>query len=326
MARWLLPVYAAAAVALCLAAACGKGANTAGGSRPTVDGDPMALLPGAAIFAGNVDARALFADETVASQLASLSDRLVPLGDDAGFRASRDVDRVVFAAYATTGSDVAAILRGRFDVAKITAATHAKNGAPIVRGTYAEQATYTVGGIAYAVLTPSTVVAGTGDGLRRVLERVHAGTFDRALPPWVNETLETNGADVAAVADFATQPVASAAIGSLKLPWLQGLRTARVLAGFPKPGAGGTSPPPPAHGLTVAATLGYGVPQQADAAAHGVRFVDGWLKLIGPLLGGIRLQNLEVTTEQSDLRCKFAVDDQALGSLLALVPRLLPAP
>jgi hypothetical protein len=309
MHRWWL----FAALALGLVACGGKGAGGAADKSADLDGDPLALLPGSAVFAGNLDARALFDQSAVGPRLAAIGDRLLPLGDDAGFRATRDVDRVVFAGYATTGADVAVIVRGRFDEAKFAAATKAKDGTAIVKGTYAGRTTYSIGGASYAVLTSKTVVVGTGDGLRRVLERVQAGTFTRALPPWVTETLDTNGAQVAVAGDFATQPVASVAVGSLRLPWLQGLRQARGVGNFQPPG------------MNFASTLSYGVPQQAEAGADGVRSLDGWLKVLGPLLGGIRLQNLAVSTDHSDLRCKFALDDQALEGLLGLASRLLPA-
>ena len=79
-------------------------------------------------------------------------------------------------------------------------------------------------------------------------------------------------------------------------------------------------------GVNVAATLTYVGQDQAQAAADGVRSVDVWLNMLGPLLGGVRLQNFEVTAEALDLRCKFALDDQALRSMLALAPRFLPMP
>src|SRR5947209_8302543 len=108
MLRWLL--FFTYAFSVALLACGGKGANAAGSSRDALDGDPLALLPGSPVFAGNVDARSLFGDATVAAELSALSDKLVPLGDDAGFLPSRDVDRVVFAGYASTGADVAAIV------------------------------------------------------------------------------------------------------------------------------------------------------------------------------------------------------------------------
>jgi hypothetical protein len=311
MHRWW--VVAALVLALGLVSCGGKGPGGAADKNGDLDGDPLALLPGSAVFAGNLDTRALFDQSSMGPRLVAIGDRLLPLGDDAGFRAPRDVDRVVFAGYATTGADVAVIVRGRFDEAKIAAATKAKDGAPITKGTYAGRTTYSIGGASYSVLTSKTVVVGTGDGLRRVLERIQAGSFTRALPPWVSETLETSGAQVAVAGDFASQPMASVAVGSMRLPWLQGLRMARGVGNFEPPG------------MNFASTLSYGVPQQAEAAADGVRSLDGWLKVLGPLLGGIRLQNLAVSTDHSDLRCKFALDDQALASLLGLASRLLPA-
>jgi hypothetical protein len=305
---WVVPTFS---IALGLVACGGKGA--AGVEKTAdIDGDPIALLPGSAVFTGNLDARALY-ESSLGPRLAAIGDRLLPLGEDAGFRASRDVDRIVFGGYATTDGDVAVIVRGRFDQAKIEAATRGKDGAPIARGTYAGRTTFTIGSASYAVLTGQTVVVGTVDGVRRVLERIQAGTSSRSLQPWVTGTLETKGAQMALVGDFASQPIASVAVGSLKLPWLQGLRTASGIGNFAPPG------------MNFASTLSYGVPQQAEASAEGVRSLDGWLKVLGPLLGGIRLQNLEVSTDRSDMRCKFALDDEAIGGLVTLASRLLPA-
>jgi hypothetical protein len=307
MLRWML------VLAIALAACGGKGANAGGEKKADLDADPLALLPGSAVVVANLDARAFFDSGSVGAQVAALASKFVPLGDDAGFQAPRDVDRVVIAGYATGGIDVAAVLSGRFDPARIAAATKATSGAAIVRGLYAGRTTYAVGTVAYAVLTSKTVVAGTGDGLRRLLERVAAGTLDRSMAPWVVETLETKGAEVAAIADFESQPIAAAALGSVKLPWLDGMRMARVIGNFEPPG------------MNVAATLTYGDPQQAQTAADGVRSVGGWLKMVGPLLGGVRIQNLQVAADANDLRCKFAVDDQTLRTLLDYVPRFLPA-
>jgi hypothetical protein len=244
--------------------------------------------------------------------MAAVTDALVPLGPDAGFQPSRDVDRVVAAGYGA--GDVAAVVQGRFDEAKIAQATKAKNGTAIAKGTYAGQTTYAVGNASYAVLTSKTLVAGTTDGVRRVLERIQAGTLTRAMPPWVVETLETKGAEMAVAADFATQPIASAAIGSVSLPWLKGMRVARVIGNLEQPG------------LNVAATLTYADPTQAQSAADGVRSVDGWLKVLGPLFGGLKLQDLKVKTDGGDMQCSFAVDDHTLSGLISLAPRFLPSP
>lgn len=306
----------AALVALALAAgpAC-KGAETPAAKAVDLDADPLALLPGSAVVVGQLDARAMFAAGDTGAQVAALADRLVPVDDAAGFVAKRDVDRVVMGVYTSTGADVAAIVSGRFDEAKIAAATTSRTGATVTHGLYAGRTTYTAGPVMFAVLTPKTVVAGTGDGVRRVLERVHGGgPLDRTVPPWAVETLSTQGAQLALAADFTAQPVAQAAMGSVSLPWVSGMRTAKVIGNFEKPG------------MNVAATLTYGDPQQAASAAEGVRVVDGWLKLLGPFLGGVALQNLDVKTEANEMKCKFAVDEHTLANVLALAPRLLPTP
>jgi hypothetical protein len=308
--RWLVSTLAIALAAVALVS-CGKGAE--GPKGADLDGDLLALLPGAVVYAGELDTRALFDHSALGPRLAAIGDRLLPLGDEAGFRASRDVDRVAFAGYATTGADIAVIVRGHFDPAKIDAATTTRTSAPIVKAPYAGRTTYTIGAASYAVLTDKTVVVGTVDGVRRVLERIQNGKLERSLPPWVTETLETPGAQVAIAGDFESQPVAAVAVGSLRLPWLQGLRMGRGIGNFASPG------------MNFASTLTYGVPQQAEAAAGGVRSLEGWLKVLGPLLGGIRLQNLQVDAQGSDLQCKFALDDEGLGGLLALASRLLPA-
>jgi len=45
-----------------------------------------------------------------------------------------------------------------------------------------------------------------------------------------------------------------------------------------------------------------------------------------PILGGAGIRNLQVGADGSDVQCKFAVDDQSLRTLLALLPRFLPTP
>jgi hypothetical protein len=301
-------------VALVALVACGgKDAVTPAEAKLDLDSDPLALLPSSAVVVTNLDARAMFASASVGAQLAALAETLLPLGPEAGFDAKRDVDRVVLGAYTSTGADAVAVVSGRFDVAKIAATTQGRGGVPIVHAMYAGRDTYTAGPAMYSVLTAKTVVAGTGDGVRRALERVQDRKIERAIPAWVDETLSTPGAELALAADFTSQPVTVAAIGSVSLPWLSGLRVAKVIGNFQKPG------------MNVAATLSYGEPAQAETAADGVRAADVWLKVLGGFLGGLSVQDLDVKTDGKDLKCKFAVDDQTLGRLLAFAPRLLGA-
>ncbi len=300
------------AVSLAVGACGGKGANAGGEKRLDIDADPLALLPASPLVVAKVDARAVFDSGAAGAQVAAVADKLVPIGEKAGFRATRDVDQVVFASYATGGADFAAVLSGRFDQSKIAAATTSTDGAPIVRGLYAGQTTYTARAMKFAPLTPKTMVAGSGDGLRRLLERVSSGKLDRSMPVWMAETVEAKGVEIAVAADFDAQPIASAAIGSVNLPWLNGMHMARVVGDFAPPG------------MNVAATLTYGDPQQTQTAADGVRAADALLRMLGPLLGGVRLQQFEVKTDANDLRFTFAVDQECLRAVLALAPRFLP--
>jgi hypothetical protein len=303
------------ALALVALVACGgKGPATPAEAKLDLDSDPLALLPSSAVVVANLDAKAMFASASVGTQLAALADTLLPLGPDAGFDAKRDVDRVVLGVYTSTGADAVAVVSGRFDVAKIAAATQGRGGAPVVHAMYAGRDTYAVGPAMYSVLTAKTVVAGTGDGVRRALERVQDRKIERAIPAWVDETLSTPGAELALAADFTSQPLTVAALGSVPLPWLSGMHVAKVIGNFEKPG------------MNVAATMTYGEPARAESAADGVRTADVWLKVLGGFLGGLSLQNLEVTTDGKDLKCKFAVDDRTLGRLLAFAPRLLGGP
>lgn len=312
MHRWILILATCAAVLFCLGCG-GKGASTGGENKIDLDSDPLALLPGSAVIVANIDARSLWDSTTVGPQLGAIADRLVPLGDDVGFEAKRDVDRVVLASYATGGIDVAAIVSGRFDEAKLGAATKTKSGGAVTKTMYAGRATYAAGGAVWTVLTAKTLIAGTSDAVRGVLDKVQTGKLDRAEPSWVIDTLQTPGAELAVAGDFASQPLVAASIGAVQLPWLQGLSVARVIGNFQNPG------------MNVAATLSYADAQQASSAADGVRTVTSWIKLLGPFLGGLSLQNLDVQTAGSDMQCKFAVDDQTLSNLLALAPRFLPA-
>jgi hypothetical protein len=163
----------------------------------------------------------------------------------------------------------------------------------------------------WVALTPRTLVAGTSEGVRLVLDRIQRGAPERSLPSWIVATLETAGASSALTADFVSQPVVASSLANANLPWLKGLRIARIL--------GDMSPP----GLNVAGTLTYGDPSAAQDAAAGMRAADRWLELLGPLVGGLKLQGFDASGEGADLRCKFAVDTQGLHALLAMIPHFL---
>ena len=104
--------------------ACGgKGAASSDSAKAAADADPLALLPGSALFVASLDVHAMYANAAVGRTVASLTDPLLPLGHRHGFDVSRDVDRLVLGGYAGNVADVAVVLSGRFDVDKIAAAT-----------------------------------------------------------------------------------------------------------------------------------------------------------------------------------------------------------
>jgi hypothetical protein len=307
-------VLLAALAAPAMAGCGGKEAATPVEAKLDLDADPLALLPGSAVVVASLDAKAMFASTSVGPQLGALADSLLPVGADAGFDAKRDVDRIVVGVYATTGADAVAVVSGRFDVAKLAATTQARNGTAVVHAMYAGRDTYAAGPVMYSVLSAKTAVAGTGDAVRRLLERVQDKKIERAMPAWVVDTLSTPGAELALAGDFTTQPIAVAALGSVPLPWLSGLRVAKVIGNFEKPG------------MNIAATTSFADAKQAESAADGVRTAGTWLKVLGGFLGGLSVHDLDVTTDDKDVKCKFTVDEQTLGRLLAMVPHLLGAP
>jgi hypothetical protein len=317
MTRWAEgPLLGCLTLLLAVTGGCAvRGATDASaGGQPAIDADALALLPGSAAIVGSLDARTMFTSGALGASAESLVDTFVPLPADSGFLASRDLDRVVVGSYVAQEPDVAAVLTGRFDLSKIASVTVGRNGAPIAKGTYAGFATDTVGPVMIAPLTPGTVVAGTPRGVHAVLDRIQQsrvahGHLERSLSPETLATLQTPGAQIGVVADFVAQPIAAAALGSVAVAWLKGLRMVRAIGNFDPPG------------MNLAGTMTYGDPQQAQSAAEGVRVADHWLSLLGPLLGGAKLQNFQVNANGNDLGCKVAVDASSLGALLGLAAR-----
>jgi hypothetical protein len=305
-------------LSLLLCACGGPKTPAAVPATPDLDRDPLALLPASAIAVASIVGHPAAPDPspspTAVAVTAAAAQWFVPVADGAGFQPADDVDRVVLGAYAMDSADVVAVLSGRFDPDRLAAATQSRYGTPVEHGTYAGFTTFTVGGVTFAPLTRRTILSGMGEGLRRALDRVRDGKIERAMPPWVVETVETKGsARLAAAADFSSQPIASVTLGMVRLPWLEGLRVARVLGDFEAPG------------LNVAGTLTYGTDQQSQAGVAGMRTVAGLLDRLSPLIGGIKLQNFSVNAAGPDLQCKFSVDDRAVRAALALAARFMPA-
>jgi len=301
---------------LLLVAACGGG----GGARvetpkeltaDQIDADPLALLPGSAGVVATVDAHAVSANGSVGAQLEALAERFLPIGEEAGFKASRDVDRVVAGAYSSAGVDVAAVLSGRFDEAKIKQAAEAHiqmRGGFLAQAIYAGRTLYTVGDVGFTILTPRTALVGTSAGIRRALDRIRDGHPKREIPSWIQETIDTPNATATVCADF-SQPVAAAAISSLSLSWAKGVDRVQVVVGLEPPG------------MRTTGTITYADAPSAAAGADGLQHAATMANLVAFTGLTPRLGDLAISAVDTTVHCGFTVDDGALRNLVSLASR-----
>jgi hypothetical protein len=297
-----------------VAAGCGgDGANDKPKTPAAEAGmdDAFALLPGNAIMVGTVDARAFFGSNTFGAELAKLVEKYLPLGDEAGFRASRDVDRVTFASYAYQGVDAAAVVIGRFDEAKIkqVAAQHTptKGGGLLVASQYAGRDVYTISNVGFTILSPTKAIAGSESGIRRVLERIKDRRVQRDIAKWMIDTVETPGAAAAVAADFGTHPMPAEVLRQIPVGFVQTAKAVRVLLSFKEPG------------IQVAGSMTYADDQAAQHSAEQVKHAAGMSNLLA--IFGISIQNVDIKTEKQDVQVKLEVDDRSLRQLLASAPQ-----
>jgi hypothetical protein len=289
----------------------GDGAKNAD-KEPSMD-DALALLPGNAIAVGTVDARAFFGSKTFGAELAKVVEKYVPIGKEANFDAARDVDRVTWASYSYQGIDVAAIVIGRFDEAKIkqvaASQTPTKMGAPLVVSQYAGRDVYTVSNVGFTVLSKERVVVGTESGIRRVLERIKDKRVKRDILPWMIATVETPGASAAVAGDFASNPAPQEVLRQIPTPLAQKIKALRVLMNFKE------------TGVEVAASGTYPDDASAQDAKKGVEQAASLAKWLA--LFGVTLKNVSIAVEKTDVQVKLEVDDQSLKTLLASLPQYL---
>ena len=309
--------FYALSLALCLTgiAACG-GNDAKNPSDVKADvslEDAFALLPSSPVAVGTVDARAFFGSATFGADLSKLVEQYLPIGQEAGFSASRDVDRVTFGSYSYSGVDVAAILIGKFDEAKIKVAadkhTPTKSGGVIVASQYAGRDLYTINNVGFTILSSTRAVAGTEAGIRRVLERIQDKRVKRDVPKWMLDTLETPGASAAVAVDLATQPIPPETMRQIPVAFLQNAKQVRALWQFKDPG------------VQLAASLTYADAATAATATDQVKQSTGYLKYAAFI--GVKVQNVDVKNEKEDVQVKLTVDDQSLRTVLNLAPQFL---
>ena len=300
--------------ALGLVAGCGgdKPAD-APTAQVDVDADPSALLPASAIVYAHLDAKAFFASESFGPDLAKVAEKASPLGEEAGFLPSRDLDAIYAGVYSSQGADVAAVLVGRFDQAKVKklAETHTptRTGGALVVSQYAGRDIYTINNAGFTVLTPKTALVGTETGIRRALDRVKDGRVKHDVPPWVDATFKTPGAVLAVTLDTQAQPGASEIVRQVPFPWAQGVQKARVLMDFKAPGA------------NVAGSLSYADEAQAGQAATALGNTAGFAKLL--TLVGLQFRDFKAVAEKADVQVTISVDDQSLRTLAKGLPQWL---
>ena len=293
-----------------LVAACGgskDSVNAKSAESQAIDADPLALLPSSAMAIARVDAKQMFQSGSVGGQLAQMAERMLPVGEEAGFKASRDLETIYAAGYSTTGADVVAILRGTFDEQKIKSVadqhTPTKGGGVLVASSYLGRQVYTLNNVGFTVISKQTVVAGGEAMIRRVIERLKDGNVTRAQVPWMTQTIETPNAAFAAAADFANQPIAAASVGMVPLSWVKGMKAARLVGNFKDPG------------LNVAATLTYPDKASAADASEQVKRTAGMASLL-QFIGAPQLKNLDVKAVETDVQVSFGVDDTQLKTFL----------
>ncbi len=290
----------------------GKDKDAKAAEKGVAMDDALALLPGNAIAVGTIDARAFFGSQHFGADLGRLVEKYMPIGEEAGFQASRDVDRVTFASYSYQGVDVAAIAIGKFDEAKIkqvaTSQTPTKSGVPLVVSQYAGRDVYTMSNVGFTLLSDTRAVIGTESGIRRVLERIKDKRVQRDITPWMIQTVETPGAVLAIAADLATQPMPPEVSRQIPVPFMQNMKAARILTTFK-------------DGVQIAGSMTYPDAAGAEGAAENLRKTANlakWLSIVG-----IRVQNVDIKVDKTDVQLQLGIDDQSLRQLLMTVPQWL---
>jgi hypothetical protein len=308
-------LLAIAPMASCGGGEVGQPHAPAGASAQDLDGDAIALLPAGAVAAATVDARALYANHAFGAQVVQVAEVLLPLGAEAGFVPSRDVDRVTVAWYAVTGADFVAVVRGRFDPVAIQKAADAHSaahaGGVLAATPYSGHTMFTVADVGFSVLTPHTALAGTAAGLRLALDRIRDGRVRRELPPALTDTLDAKDAAFAFAGDFAASPLSG--VQGLPMPaWVSGVKGARMTGAFHE------------TRLDVSGSVIFGDPKQASAGADGMRQIGALVNTVA--LAGVvpELKNLDIAPDGSGVRVAFGVDETQLRRLLQQVPQWLP--
>jgi len=255
-----------------------------------IDADPLALFPAGAVALADLDTRTFYTSGSLGGQVAAIAEGILPLGQEMGFSASRDVDRVFVAAYVGAAIDAVAVLSGRFDVARMQAAVAAhatsRSGLPWTAAPYAGRTLYSTANVAFAPLTDHTLAAGNESAVRRVLDRLAQPGAPRPggsrdIPDWMLKTVESPGSAFALAADVGAIPPAA----------LQGWSMPGAMAGLSRLAVIGDFHPP---GVNVASTLTYLDGPHAATGASSLQQLAAIVAVAGQMGAAPKLQNLTI--------------------------------
>ena len=274
-----------------------------------IDRDPVALLPAGAIGVIRADAPAFYAS-AFGQRIKRIADSRIPLPPSAGFDPQRDLTTLWIGLYSMAGADFAAVCQGTFNAANIERAadgvTLTPLGAPLVKTTYAKRNLYVSKNIGFTILTPRTALFGNETGIRRALDRLSEGRARHELSADVDQVLQTPNAPLASAWDFSTEAPAEALVKNL--PFLAGVKKARIIGNFQHPG------------VNLAGTLSY--PDEAAAQAGTQQLLNTnqtiqrysfLMQLVGI---GNPLQGLQAQPVGADSQFAVGVDQKAIEWVL----------
>jgi hypothetical protein len=280
-------------------------------SSEAIDRDPLALLPANPIVLGWTNTQAFFASP-FGGEVNRLAAKYVPIGQEAGFVAQRDLRSMVGGVYSLAGADAVSVAQGDFnpDLIRASADRHAMTplGVPLVHSKYAGNDVYTAGNIGFTVVTTHTMLVGNETGMRRALDRIRDGRVRREVPEWMTKLMDNPQASMVFAGDLTNQPHVAAMAKTA--PFLNGLMNFRILGNFQPPG------------VNLAGTLSYPDATSAAAGANALRGVGqmaGAMNVLAIFGFGSPLQNLQVQSQDNDASFVMAVDGKSLVRLLALL-------
>jgi hypothetical protein len=277
--------------------------------------DPLVLFPSGALAMFTIDMRAFYASKSTGPDAAKLAEKYFPVGAEAGFSASRDLDRVTAGVYSMQGADGLATLVGRFDAAKIQKLADEKRqtrgGGLVVASQYAGRTLYTVSDVGFTIVSPHLVLAGTKTTIKRALDRIRDGRVKRDAPAWMLQTLVTPAAAVALAVDTKALPLSSVT-GGFPLKGTDGMTALRLLGNFQSPG------------MHVAGAATYADDAHAKAGATGLSsLMSSTAFTVISSAVGVSVRDVKITPSQHDAQVTFAVDDASMRNLLERLPALL---